>query len=183
MKQRNDFVSNSSSSSFIVPIDKVNHDKSKWLENTLQIEPDTNRVMMKFDDFNDGYENFQNDVDSMWKFVCTQLMYWICPDLAFDQTRESIAKIMRKIHNNPEYRKLDEAVKNYLGCDGIEFDQEDLRKIKYEDNNDYYVILVPDCSLNHNIIYDGFDDMMNQAGVTSIPELIWGIKELRIIRD
>lgn len=179
MKQRNDFVSNSSSSSFIVPIDKVNHDKTKWMTNELNIQRDNKKVMMKFDDFSTT-GSWQDNVLDNWKFVCTQVLHWIQPSLCFDLSRESVKKITRSIYNDPEFIKLDNAVKEYLPeCAGVEFDEEDLRVHKSEDG-DYYVTLVPECSLDHDSVYNGFDDLLEQSGCTSIAELIWGVKEIRI---
>lgn len=180
MKQRSDFVSNSSSCSFVVPIDKANHDKSKWLANDLNIQRDNKKVMMKFGDFTCG-SVWKDSVQDNWKFVCTQLMYWIHYDLCFDSTKESVKKIIRSIYNDPEFIKLENAVKEYLpGCEGVEFDEEDLRVHKTEDG-DYYVTLVPDCRLDHDSIYDGFDDLLKLSGCASIAELIWGVNEIRIV--
>lgn len=180
MKTRNDFVSNSSSSSFIVAIDSVNHDRSKWYKpSDLRIQPDTKKIMMEFDDFTCD-SSYTGGAYDNWKFVCSQLMFWIVPELCRDSSRESVKKIMRKIHNNPEFIKLNEAVKSYVpGCEGVEFDEEDLRVHKYEDG-DYTVTLVPDCNIDHESIYDGFDDMLKQSKCQSIEELIWGVKEIRI---
>ena len=183
MKQRIDFVSNSSSSSYVVPIDTKNHEKSKWMKNTLVIQPDNNKIMMKFDDFNVN-GTWQNSVIDNWKFVCTQLLHWICPSLCFDSTRESIKKIVRSINNDPEFNKLNNAVIEYfkdqgIEMNGVEFDEEDLR-IHKEEDGDYYVTLVPDCSLDHESVYENFDDLLKHSGCDSIAELIWGVKEIRI---
>lgn len=180
MKTRNDFVSNSSSSSFIVAIDSVNHDSSKWYKpSDLRVQPDTKKIMMEFDDFSVG-DSYKGDVLYNWKFVCTQLIYWIVPEICTDRSNESIKKIMRKIHNNPEFIRLNEAVKSYVpGCEGVEFDEEDLRVHRYEDG-DYTVSLVPDCVLDHESVYNGFDDMLKESKCQSIEELIWGVKEIRI---
>lgn len=185
MKQRNDFVSNSSSSSFIVAIDKKNHDKSKWLPNTLKIQKDNDKIQMKFGEFTNN-ESFVNNVNDNWRFVCTQLLAWIYPGLINgEEVRDSKEKILRTIANNEEFNKLNDAVKRYfhevhgIDCQGVEFDPEDLRIRKFEDE-DYNTFLVPDCEIDHDSIYDGFDDMLKQSGCASIEELIWGVKEIRI---
>lgn len=179
MKQRNDFVSNSSSCSYIIPIDKVNHDPNKWLKNTLRIQSDNNKVMMVFGEFSENLI-LEESVFDNFKFVCTQLMYWICPELMSDgESKESKKKILRRISNDPNFIALDQAVKDHLGCDGIEFDSEDIRVLKDEDG-DERCIFIPDCSLDHDSVYDGFEDMLKESGCSSIAELIWGVKEVRI---
>lgn len=184
MKERTDFVSNSSTSSFMVPIDGVNHDSSKWLKNSLRVQPDTKRIMMEFSDFENDYEwGSENNAVYNWKFLCTQFMYWVCPEL-LDRTPKTKKKLIRQIHNSEEFIRINDYVKSYINflgieCEGIEFDEEDIRVVNIGEDEPYTVCeFIPECRLNHESIYDGIDDMLKEANCTSIPELIWGIKKI-----
>lgn len=184
MKERTDFVSNSSTSSFMVPIDGDNHDSSKWLKNSLRIQPDTKKIMMEFRDFEYDYGwDTKNNVKYNWEFLCTQFMYWVCPEL-LDRTPKTKKKLIRQIHNSEEFIKINDAVKTYLNgldieCEGIEFDEEDIRVVDVGEDETYKVCeFIPDCQLNHESIYNGIDDMLKEAKCASIAELIWGIEEI-----
>lgn len=185
MKERIDFVSNSSTSSFMIPIDEKTHDQSKWLKNSLRIQPDTNKIMMEFDDFEFGgcWDN-KNNVQYNWRFLCTQFIHWVCPELLDDGTPKTAKKLLRQIHNSDEFSRINNAVKEYLNslnisCDGIEFDEEDIRSLRIGEDSDYSVRqLIPECQLNHESVYGSLDEMMKEAKCKSIAELIWGIKEI-----
>lgn len=183
MKNRKDFVSNSSTSSFIIPIDKINHDKSKWHKNSLRIQPDNGKIQMEFEDFEFNGSLFDSLYDN-WKFVCDHLIYWVIPGV-IDGTNMTKAKLVRKLYNSEEFQQLNKAVKDYfketegIEMQGVEFDEEDIKDDQQEDMR----YLRPQCQLNHQSIYDNFEDMMKQSGCSSIAELIWGVKEITFERD
>lgn len=182
MKNRTEFVSNSSTSSFIIPFDKENHDKSKWHKNTLRVQPDNGKIMMEFEDFEFNGSHFDTLHDN-WRFVCDQLIYWVIPGV-IDGTNMTKKKLIRKLYNSEEFQQLEKAVKDYMlesegvQIQGVEFDEEDIKDNQEEDIR----VLRPECQLNHESIFNGFDDMMKQSGCESIAELIWGVKEITLDR-
>lgn len=186
MKKRSDFVSNSSSCSYVFPIDAKNHDKSKWNKNTLRIYPDTGKIQMQFDDFESGGSIWDNGCHDAWKFLCTQLMYWTSYDItsSSDSCHRTKAKVLRDIYNSEEFCRINKAVIEYfkeqgIEMNGVELDPEDIREHTDKDGN-VHTWLDPECQLNHDSVFDGLDDMMKQAKVESIAELIWGIKQIKI---
>jgi len=188
MKNRNDFVSNSSSCSYVIPIDKENHDKTKWLKNTLRIYPDTNKILMDFDDFSHG-GTWNEGVSDNWKFVCSQLMHWKCYDLIFDGTLKSRKKILRDLYNSEEFEQLNTAVIEYfkeLGIEmnGVELDEEDILVHNEKDEDGYECLprctLRQDCSLDHDSVYNSWEHLLKDSGCSSIAELIWGVNEIKI---
>jgi len=181
MKIREDFVSNSSSCCFMYPLDKK-HDKTKWHKNTLIPFRDNKKLQMKFDDFSHG-GSIWNTLSDNWAFVCTQLIFWTIPDVVNGSTKTK-KRLLRELYNSPEFIKLNDAVIEYLKdlgieCEGIELDEEEIKDYNNSEDGDYR-ILRPDCDIDHESIFDGFDDMMKQAKCKSIAELIWGIKEIKI---
>lgn len=180
MKVRTDFVSNSSSCCYMLPISE-DHDEKLWLKNTLRAYPDNGKVQMRFDDFSHN-ETFSGLMDN-WKFICTQLIYWVIPEVA-EGTDKSKKRILRELYNSEEFCRLNEAVKNYMiqhgvdYCTGIELDEEEI--IDHHEDGENYRVLRESCGLDHESIFEGFDDMMKQAKCKSIAELIWGLKEIKI---
>lgn len=179
MKNRTDFVANSSTSAFLIPFSKT-HDKSLWYKNTLRIYPDTGKIQMEFDDFENGYHLY-NTLHDNWRFVCTQLIHWVIPDVIDGSTKTTV-KLIRKLTMSEEFEKLNDAVKNYfsetegISMFGVEFDPEDIKDDKENDIR----ILRPECQLNHESIFAGWDEMLEKSGCSSIAELIWGVKQINL---
>lgn len=185
MKVRSDFVSNSSSCAYVFAIDPKNHDKSKWLQNTLRIYPDTKKIQMAFDDFESGGSVWSGVYDN-WKFLCTQLIHWTAYDItdSGENCHRTKAKVLRDIYNSDEFCRINDAVIEYfkeqgIEMNGVELDPEEIRE--HTDKDGYvHTWLDPDCQLNHDSVFESLDKMLEEAKCASIAELIWGVKEIKI---
>ena len=176
MKIRTDFVSNSSSSCYMVPVSKT-HSRVNWHKNTLRPFPDNKKLQMRFDDF--SYSNTWSTLEDNWAFLCSQLIYWTIADI-IDGTSKTKKFLLRELYNSADFIKINEAVISYfkdlgIECSGIELDEEEITDVQDDGS---YRILRPQCNIDHDSIFEGLDDMMKKSKCDSVAELIWGIKEI-----
>lgn len=174
MKQRTDYVSNSSSCSYMIPLSET-HDKSLWFKDPLMVFADTGRVQLEFDDFTECVT--YTGVDSNWKFLCCQMIYWAIPDI-LDSTDKTKRFVLRQLYNHPDFRRvqsavIDEMEKFNISCNGIELDEDELKS-----DEDGYIRLRPECNIPHDSVFSGLDELLEYAHCNSVAEFIWGIKSI-----
>lgn len=85
--------------------------------------------------------------------------FWYFGDTGFDEMLESFKE-------TEEYKRIEEAVRNYMNCDGIVVD---------EDSEGY---------IDHQSLeYDSFDNWLDDTGATSVEDFIFGSVVLHTDND
>ena len=80
----------------------------------------------------------------------TSHSFWYFGDTGFDEMLESFK-------GTEEYKRIEEAVRNYMNCDGIVIDE----------NSEGYID-------HQSLEYDSFDNWLDDTGASSVEDFIFG---------